>query len=69
MSTQTYDTALDFMPASKPSLFSRLIGGAAIFVAAISEGQAANVRYTQLKARGMDHQAAAGIVFSEHFGR
>jgi hypothetical protein len=69
MSTQTYDTALDFMPAREPGVVSRIIRSAAIFVAAISEGQSANVRYTQLKARGMNHEAAAGIVFGEHFAR
>ncbi len=69
MSTQTYNSALSFLPARTPSLLTRIVRGAAIFVTAIAEGQSANVRYTQLKARGLDHQAAAGIVFSEHFDR
>jgi hypothetical protein len=68
MSTSTFDAALDFFPVSKPGLIDRALRGLGLFAAAVSDGQAANLRYTELKAHGVSHDTATRILLKEHFG-
>lgn len=60
MSTKAFNSALDFLPAAKPSK-----GGPGVFgllktiLEAFEEGRTAQVEYRKLIARGMTHEQAA----------
>jgi hypothetical protein len=68
MSINTYDSALDFLPAAAPGLIDRAVRGFRLFADAMADGQAANLRYTELKAHGVSHETATRILMEEHFG-
>lgn len=67
---RSFDEALDFYPADKVSLRSRLGGplrAVRYFVEALAEGHAAASRYHQYRHRGLSHDQAASKVFADHF--
>jgi hypothetical protein len=67
MSTKTYDTALDFMPADaaapRPGLYARLKE----YVAAMHNGLEAWREYERLTAAGLSPDEAARRSFQQHF--
>jgi hypothetical protein len=68
MSTKTYDSALDFMPAeaaARPGVFSRIRD----YVAAMHNGLEAWREYDRLTAAGVAPDEAARRSFEQHFER
>lgn len=64
MSTNTFDTALDFLPESKAGADQR--HGKSLFtliVEALSEGRAAEAEYRRQVGRGVDPSTAAKVAF------
>jgi hypothetical protein len=63
MSTKTYDAALDFMPAERPSLYTRFKE----YVTAMQIGLEAFHEYERLTAAGVAPDEAARKSFQRHF--
>lgn len=68
MATQSYDSALDFLPEahSGDKRPSGLIAGFKTFVRAINDGLAAQHEYKVLTARGVPTAEAAQAAFRDH---
>lgn len=67
---RSFDEALDFYPARKVGLRSRLGGylhNVRLFWEAMAEAYAASRRYHELRQRGVPHDQAASQVFAVHF--
>ncbi len=68
MSTNTIDTALDFMPAERKARGPHgVFNSIRAFFAAIGQGIDAAHRYERLTTRGTPPQKAVEIVFRDHF--
>ncbi|MEQ1711514.1 MAG: hypothetical protein ABL908_08930 [Hyphomicrobium sp.] len=69
MATQSYDSALDFLPdveAPKPRRPSGLIESFKAFVRAINDGLKAQHEYKVLTSRGVPSADAAQAAFRDH---
>lgn len=69
MATQSYDSALDFLPEAKTGRKGRpsgLLGSFRTFFGAINDGLKAQHQYKLLTARGIPAAAAAKAAFRDH---
>jgi hypothetical protein len=69
MATQSYDSALDFLPEAEKTKTGGpkgIVGAIKAFFAAINDGLEAQHEYKTLTSRGMPTAKAAQAAFSDH---